>query len=175
MLALSGTAMAIGCAALAPRLPEAAPTLRLLGALVLVTSWAPFLSGLIGRRRMAAALLALPVAVGAPVVSLALLPALEDHLNARSVASALAVAAPARAPLAVIEPAPPSLRLYARRNLVVADSLAETLAACRAADGYAYVVFPPSHESRVLHAARDPLEILLRTPGLVLARVEARR
>jgi 4-amino-4-deoxy-L-arabinose transferase-like glycosyltransferase len=175
MLALIGTAMAIGCASLAPRLPAAGSTLRLLGSLVLMTSWAPLLAGLIGRRRIAAALMALPVAVGAPVVSLALAPALEDHLNARSVASALAVAAPERAPLAVIGPVPPSLRLYAPRNLVTTNTLAEAMATCRAADGYAYLVFPPSQEGRVLHGATGPAEILIRTPRLVLARWEARR
>jgi 4-amino-4-deoxy-L-arabinose transferase-like glycosyltransferase len=174
MLALVGTAMAIACASLAPRLPEAASTLRLLGSLVLVTSWAPLLADLIGRRRIAAALLLLPVAVAAPVVSLALAPALEDHLNARSVASALAVVAPAHAPLAVFGPVPPSLRLYARRNLVDTRSLAEAIAACRAGDGYAYLVFPPSQESRLLRGAPGPAEILLRTPALVLARWETR-
>src|SRR5262249_23691295 len=54
--------------------PGGAPELRLLAALVLVTSWAPFLADFIGRPRLAAVLMALPVALGGPVVSLRVLP-----------------------------------------------------------------------------------------------------
>ncbi|MBI1796192.1 MAG: hypothetical protein HYR74_03980 [Candidatus Eisenbacteria bacterium] len=171
MLALIGSVGAIGCAVLAARLGDGAPALRLLGATLLVTSWAPLLTELIGRGRIAAALLVMPVAIGVPVVALEMLPAIEDSLNTRSVAEAMTAVAPPRAALVLVEPAPPSLRVYAHRQLVVADALAATLAAHRAADGLAYVAFRPARERDVARNAGTPLEILTRTPSLVLARV----
>lgn len=171
MLALIGTVAAIELAWLAPRLREAAPALRLLAVTVLLTSWAPFLADLIGRRRVAAALLLLPVAIGVPVVTLRLLPAIEDYLNTRSVANAMTVASPQRAPLVLLDPAAPSLRLYARRHLVLADSLDRTLREFRAADSLTYVAFRPMREREFARRAGAPLEILMRTPSLVLARL----
>jgi 4-amino-4-deoxy-L-arabinose transferase-like glycosyltransferase len=166
MLALFGSVVAIQCAALAPRLGDAAPALRLLGVVLLVTAWAPFLAKLIGRRRAAALFLALPMAAAVPVMTLRVLPAIEDYLNTRSVAEAMNLASPARAPLVLIEPAPPSLRVYARRNLVLADSLPPAIREYRASDGEAYVAFRPAREREVARRAQLPLEILDRTPSL---------
>jgi hypothetical protein len=171
MLALLGTVGAIQCVLLAPRLREAGPALRMLGVTLLLTSWAPFLADLIRRRRVAALLMVLPVAVGVPVTTLRLLPALEDYLNTRSVAEAMSEASPSHAPLVLVEPAPPSLRVYSAHRLVLADSLRPALAAHRAADSSAYVAFRPSRERDVARRAGVPLEILVRTPSLVLARV----
>ena len=173
MLALVGTAAAVMLALGAPAVRGAAPELRLLASLLLVTAWAPLLADLIGRRRVAAALMALPIALGAPVVSLRVLPAMEDTLSARSVAAALDAVAPPLAPLVLPEPPPPTLRLYGDHLLVVADSLAASLPKLRAADGMTYLAFRPSRERDVAHLAGTPLEILLRTPSLVLARVQA--
>jgi 4-amino-4-deoxy-L-arabinose transferase-like glycosyltransferase len=171
MLALMGTVGAIQCVVLAPRLHEGGPSLRLLAAVLLLASWAPLLADLIRRRRAAIALMALPVAVGVPIATLQLLPALEDYLNTRSVAEAMTIASPRRAPLVLVEPAPPSLRVYVRRNLVTADALRPALTAFRAADSLTYLAFRPAREQEVARRVGVPLEILMRTPSLVLARV----
>src|SRR5205823_1792648 len=89
MLALVGGAGAVMLAMTAPRVREAAPALRLLAAGLLVTSCAPFLSDFIGRRRLAGSLIALPVALGSPLVQWRVLPAIEGSLNAREVAVAM--------------------------------------------------------------------------------------
>jgi len=81
-LALAGAVAAVAFVALATRVREAAPDLRLLGAALLVVSWAPFLADLLRRRRVAVLLMALPLAVGMPIVALRVLPAMEDWLNA---------------------------------------------------------------------------------------------
>jgi 4-amino-4-deoxy-L-arabinose transferase-like glycosyltransferase len=174
MLALFGSAGAVMLAVVAPRVAEASPELRLLAALVFVTSWAPFLANFIGRRRVAAALMALPVALGTPVVSLRLLPAMEDYLNTRAVAEAMASASPATAPLVLADPAPASLRFYSRRNLVLGDPFAAALREWRAPDSLTYVAFRPAREREVARTCGEPLEIMLRTPALVLARVRIR-
>ena len=172
MLALVGTAAAVLLALAAPGVRGAAPELRLLASLLLLTSWAPFLADFIGRRRIAALLIALPVALGAPVVSLRVLPAMEDYLSARSVAAALESVAPPRAPLVLADAPPPTLWLYCGRNLVVVDSLESALPELRAGDGMTYLAFRPARERDVAHASGTPLEILLRTPSLILARVK---
>jgi 4-amino-4-deoxy-L-arabinose transferase-like glycosyltransferase len=168
LLALTGGAGASLLALAAPRLGTHA--LDLLAALVLVTSCAPFLANFIRRRRLAAALVALPVALGTPVVTLRLLPAMEAYLGARAVGEATDAIMPPRAVLVLIEPPPPTLRLYTHRNLVVVDSLARALGEWRAADGRAYVAFRPGRERDVTRGAPAPLDVLLRTPTLVLAR-----
>ncbi len=170
MLALLGTAAAVMLALIAARLRGAAPDLRLLASLLLVTSWAPFLADFMGRPRLAALLMALPVALGTPLVSARVLPAMEEYLNARRVAEAMTAVAPPLAPLVMAENPPPSLRLYGAHNLVVAEPLALTLARLRAADGMTYVAFRPGREREVAGALGSPLEILLRTASLVLAR-----
>jgi len=172
MLAVVGTAGAILLSLIATRVHgPAAPELRALAAIVLVASCAPFLAGFIGRRRIAAFLIAAPVALGAPWVGARLLPAMEDYLNARAAATAMESVAPPLAALIVDGDAPPSLRFYSRRNLVERWPLDRALESFRAADGLAYVVFRPANERRVARAARGPLEIVLRSPSLVLARV----
>ena len=104
MLALFGSATAVLLAIAAPRIRGAEPELRLLAALLLLSSWAPFLAEFMGRRRLAAALIALPVAVGTPVMSLRVLPAMEDYLSTRSVAEAFDAVAPPLAPLVTPRP-----------------------------------------------------------------------
>jgi hypothetical protein len=172
MLAITGSVLAIALAVLASRVREAAPELRLLAAVVFGTAWLPFLANFMGRRRVAAALMTLPVALGAPIVAARVLPEMEGYLNARSVALTLNQVAPERAPLGLIEAAPPSLRLYARRNLVPIADVTAGLRDLVSADGHAYLAFSPAREGEVAREAGSPLEIVMRTPSLVLARVK---
>ena len=172
MLALVGSALALLMALAASRLESAVAPLRLLAAVTFGTSWLPFLAGLRGRARLAAVLMTLPVALGAPIVTLRLLPAMEESLSARLVAEAMNQASPPLAPLAHVAPELPSLRLYCRRNLVGVPGIAgRDVADLRAADGMLYVAFPPAHESDIARTAGAPIEIMRRTPSLVLARI----
>ena len=173
MLGLTGSAGSVLLALGAPRLREGAAAINLVAALLMVTSWAPVLANFVGRRRLAAALIALPVALGAPAVTLRLLPALEGYLSTRAVAQAAAAQSPTLATLVLVEPPPPTLRLYTPRNLVVADSLPGTLRDFRSEDGRTYLAFRPAREREVRRAAGDSLEILRRTPAMVLARTPA--
>jgi len=84
---------------------------------------------------------------------------------------ALVVAAPPRAPLVLVSAPPPSLRFYVRHDLVVVPPGPDALRDYRAADGMTYLAFPPAREREVARGAQTPLEILARTPTLVLARV----
>jgi 4-amino-4-deoxy-L-arabinose transferase-like glycosyltransferase len=171
MLAATGSVAALLFAALATRLPAATRELHLLAALTFATAWLPFLARLAGRPRLAALLFALPVALGAPVAALRVLPALEDTLNARAVAEALDATAPAGATLVLDEAPPPSLRLYAHHPLAHVPALAEPLDAWRASDSLVYAAFRPGRERAVTRGLRGPIEIVLRTPALVLARL----
>lgn len=176
MLVLVGTVGAVLLTFLAQRIRDATPELRLLATVVFITSWLPFLADFMGRRKTAALALALPVALGVPAVTTQVVPAMEDWLNARRVAEALNVTAPEYASLVLITAPRPSIRLYGARNIVVnagpnGEGLAETLDANRARDGLAYVAFRPFRESLVSQSVAGPLEIVLRTPTLVLARV----
>jgi 4-amino-4-deoxy-L-arabinose transferase-like glycosyltransferase len=170
-LAVAGSVAAFMFVVLATRVRDAAPDLRLLGAALLLASWAPFLADLMRRRRLAALLMALPVAVGMPIVSLQVLPAMEDWLDTRATVQALEVAAPPRAPLVVVGVPPPSLRFYARHDLVEATPEPAALRDYRAADGMTYLAFRPSREREVARGVQTPLEILMRTPALIVARV----
>lgn len=170
-LAVAGSVAAFTFVTLAARVSDAAPELRLLGAALLLACWAPFLADLMRRRRLAALLMGLPVAVGMPIVSLQVLPAMEDWLNTRTASQALEVAAPRRAPLVVVGEPPPSLRFYVRRELVVVPPGPGALREHRATDGMTYLAFAPAREREVARGAQTPLEILTRTPTLVLARV----
>jgi hypothetical protein len=170
LLALTGSAAAVLIAVAAPRLREASAALNLLAALVLVTSCAPFLANFVGRRRLAAALMTLPVVLGTPAVTLRLLPAMEGYLGTRGVAEATDAILPPLASLVLVDPPPPTLRLYTQRNLVVADSLARALEEWRAEDGRTYVAFRPARERDVTGVAPAPVEVLLRSPALCLAR-----
>jgi hypothetical protein len=171
MLALAGTAGALMLAAIATRARDVAPELRLVAALVFVTAWAPLLATLLRRTRTAALLMLLPVAIGTPAVAIRLLPAMSGYFGTGAVAEAMGIASPDGAPLLLLEPPPPSLRLLTPRALVVAPDLATAFERSRATDGLAYVAFRPVREPDVARAAAGPLEILLRSPSLVLARV----
>jgi 4-amino-4-deoxy-L-arabinose transferase-like glycosyltransferase len=171
MLGVIGSTAAVLIAMIALRARDAAPELRHLGAFVLLASWAPFLAGFSGRPRLAAALVALPIAAGTPIVALRTLPALQDYLHARAVASAMDAVSPPRAALVLPDPPPPSLQLYAERHFVIARPVSAVLRELRAPDGYAYVAYRPLREPAVAHEADAPLEVLVRTPALVLARV----
>jgi 4-amino-4-deoxy-L-arabinose transferase-like glycosyltransferase len=171
MLALVGSAATILVAVAAQRVPEAAADLRLVAAITFLTSWLPLLAQIRGAQRAAACLIVLPVALAAPIALAFVVPEMEDYLNTRSVASAMNARAPALAPLALIEPAPPSLRLYCPRNLVVTTPNVAALRELRAADGLTYVAFAPDRESGVAKDVGVPLEIVARSASLVLARV----
>ncbi len=170
MLALVGSTTSVLLVMAANALRDAAPELRLLAAVLFVTSWVPLLTNLARRRRLAAMLIALPVAVCAPIVNLRLLPGIESYLSTRLVARAMARTAPPLAPLLLVEPAPATLRLYGEYNLVVVPPTAAAFAAGRSTDGHSYLAFRPGRERDVARAAAMPLEILMRTPSLVLAR-----
>ena len=171
MLALVGTLTAVLIALTARFARPAAPELRLLATIVFVTAWLPLLARLSGRRLLAALLFAAPVAIGAPIAHLRLLPALETFLSAAPVARAMESVAPPLAPLVLLESPPPSLRLYGEHPLVVAASLPSALRSERASDRHTYLAFRPAREHEVARAVAVPLEILLRTPVLILARV----
>lgn len=171
MLGMAGTVAAVSFAVLAGRLPDVAPDLRALAAALLLLSWAPFLANLLVHRRWAALLFVLPVTVCTPVVTLRLLPAMSDYLQTGSVADAVNAVAPAGAALVLVDPAPPSLLLTLKHSTVRAGALRETLRGARAADGHAYIAFRPLREHEIARDAQAPLEILMRTPSLVLARV----
>jgi 4-amino-4-deoxy-L-arabinose transferase-like glycosyltransferase len=171
LCAALGTAVALLAVVMGTRIEEAAPGLRLLAATLLLASWAPLLSDLASRRRLAAALFALPVALGAPIVSTRVLPAMEPWLNASQIAEGLQSVAPQRAPLVLLQDAPPSLRLLLPRNFVRAQRLSDPLANYAARDGNVYVAFPPALEHVAARTSPVPIEILMRTPTLVLARI----
>jgi 4-amino-4-deoxy-L-arabinose transferase-like glycosyltransferase len=173
MLALTSSAGALLLVLLASRLAEAESSLRLLGAFLLLAGWAPFLAQWIGRTRTAAALFSLPLALGTPIVTMRTLPALESWLNTRVAAETFREVAPPHAALLLVEPPPPSLRIYLRHNLVQPAALGSALDEFRAPDGYAYVAFRPGREGQVVRQCPVPIEILLRTPSLVLGRTGA--
>jgi hypothetical protein len=157
------------------RLAEGAAELRLLAAFQLLAAWAPALAAFIGRTRAVPALLAMTVALGAPLAALRTLPALEGYLTSGPVAVAMNDASPPDAPLLVLEAPPPSVRLRLERRVVLATDLARALRELRGSDGWAYVGFAPRRQSEVARAAAPaPVEILMRTPAWVLARVRGR-
>jgi hypothetical protein len=173
MAAFLGTTTALLGMLLASRLPPAAHGLRIVSAVVLATSWAPAVADLAGRRRLAAALFALPIAFGAPLVMTRVLPELEPWLGARDVAEAMAANSPARASLVLVEPAPPSLRLLTRRNLVFASGPVAALEAApshAATDGFVYLALPGARSLEALQRASSHVEVLARTPLLTLVR-----
>jgi 4-amino-4-deoxy-L-arabinose transferase-like glycosyltransferase len=171
MLGVTGTAVAVAVSIAGARVATLFPALRWVAPFALLSGWAPFLAHLMRRPRLAAALLALPVVAGAPLVSWRLLPELEDFISTRSVAAAMNQAAPPRAPLVLLEPAPATLWLYLDHNPVVVASVRPALSELRAADGNTYLAFRPARERETARAAATPLEILARSPAMVLARV----
>jgi hypothetical protein len=171
MLGVTGTAVAVAVSMAGARVATLFPALRWVAPFALLSGWAPFLSHLMRRPRLAAALLALPVIAGAPLVSWRLLPELEDFISTRSVATAMNQAAPPLAPLVLLEPAPATLWLYLAHNPVVVSAIRPALSDLRAADGNTYLAFRPARERETARAAATPLEILARSPAMVLARV----
>jgi len=162
---------------LSARLPEATESLRLLSIVVMLASWAPLLADLRGARRFAVAMFALPAALGAPVLHMRVLPALEPWLNARLVAERMLAVSPAEAPLIVWEPPPPSLRRSLPRNFLQLPQAGPGARLAIASDGWVYAAWRPAREL----AARDaiaavgrPPDVLLVTPVLVLARFRPR-
>ena len=81
------------------------------------------------------------------------------------------MAAPPSAPLVLVGAPPPSLRFYVRNDLVIVPPEPDSLRDHRAADGMTYLAFAPAREREVARGAQTPLEILVRTPTLVVARV----
>jgi hypothetical protein len=170
MLGVTGSAVAIAVSMAGARVTALFPALRWVAPLALLSGWAPFLAHLVRRPRLAAALIGLPVVLGVPLVAWRLLPELEDFLSTRTVAVAMNRASPPRAPLALLEPPPPSLWLYLARNPVVVGSLRRAPSELRAEDGNVYFAFRPSREHETARELATPLEILSRTPAMVLAR-----
>jgi 4-amino-4-deoxy-L-arabinose transferase-like glycosyltransferase len=172
LLGVAGSVAAVLLAWASARLVEASPAIRLVAAYLLLVAWGPALAAFAGRPRAAPALFGLVVALGTPLVALRALPLLDGFLTTGQVVAAMEGVAARDAPLVLLEPARPSLRRSLRHNLVVATDLRGALREQRASDGYSYVAFPPRREGTVARAASPtPLEILVRTPALVLARV----
>jgi len=109
--------------------------------------------------------------VGAPILFTRVMPQLEPWLNTREVVQALDHTAPVNAAVLMPEEPPPSFRLLAHRNLVITSDLGAKAPALVARDGRVYVAFRPAREREVVQALGEPVEILLRSPTLVLARV----
>ncbi len=168
-----GTLLALLVAALGARLPEVGPGLRLLAGTLFLTAWAPLVADLTGHPKVAASLFALPVALGGPLVSTRVLPALEPWLNAAVVAEAMEAAAPPGAPLVVWDPAPPSLRLLLPRRIVATRHPAGLLTGLAGRDREIYIAFRPAHETDVARTAGGALQVLQRSPVMVLARIAA--
>jgi 4-amino-4-deoxy-L-arabinose transferase-like glycosyltransferase len=176
LLAMTGTVGAVLLLLVSSRVGDAAPAVRLLATTVFVTSWLPFLAALTGRFRLAALLMALPIAAGAPITSWRVVPIVEGYLTSRPVALAVEHRVPPRAALVLFDDPPPSLRFLTRHNLVRAEWYDGPLLAPRAADGFVYLAYRPAREESVrasVDRARGVLEVLARSPGLVLARVKA--
>jgi hypothetical protein len=140
---------------------------------LLAASWTPMLADLAGRRRFAAALIALPVALTAPLVLTRVLPPLEPWLSAREVARTMALRSPVLAPLVLTEPPRPTLRLLAQRNIVVVPDAVRALdpaAGFAARDSFVYFALRDPRALAALQAASPRLEVLEHTPTLTLLR-----
>ena len=169
---LTGTVAAVFITAASPRLGEASAEIRLLAAVLLVLSWAPVLANFMRRGRAVPALLALPVALGSALVAWRTLPALSGYLTTEAVAVSMNVTAPPETPLALLDPPPASLRLRVPGPLVEVDDLAADLPRLRSSDGHVYVAFREDRQSALARAVSPrPVEILIRTPALALARI----
>ncbi len=174
MLGLAGASAAALLSMLAREIAVAAPALRLAAVVLFATAWLPFLANWLGRTRAAIALFALPVAATAPIATLRVLPAMQDYFSAGIVADAMNGGSPRTAVLVVLDAVPPTLRNALERNLVTTAS-PDAAWAYPAPDGYAYVAFRALRERAIATAAPGPIEILLRSPTLVLARVPVAR
>ena len=176
LLAVIGTAFALVGLAIAARIPTAAAPLRLLSVLVFLSVWAPLLADLRGARKWAVALFALPAALGAPVLHMRVLPALEPWLNARAVAEAMERVSPHDSPLVLFESPPASLRQSLPRNLLARTRVEPGDSDATARDGYVYAAYRPANEKLALAGLAglgSAPEVLANTPVLVLVRVRA--
>jgi 4-amino-4-deoxy-L-arabinose transferase-like glycosyltransferase len=172
VFAITGTVAAVFIAGASQRLVEGGSEVRLLAAILLVVSWAPVLASFVRRNRALPALLALPVAVGTALVAWRTLPALSGYLTTEAVAQSMAATAPPGTPLATLDPPPASLRLRFSGPLVEVDDPAVELPRLRGSDGHVYVAFHEEHRSALARAVSPrPIEILIRTPALDLARI----
>lgn len=178
LLAVLGTAFALAGLALAARIPAAAQPLRLLSALVFLSVWAPLLADLRRQRKWAVGLFALPLALGAPVLHMQVLPALEPWLNAGAIAETMERVSPPFTPLVVFDEPPPSLRQALPRNFVRRTLVTPGDADVTARDGFVYAAYRPADEQDAL-AAFAPFgvapAVLVRTPVMVLVRVRPAR
>jgi 4-amino-4-deoxy-L-arabinose transferase-like glycosyltransferase len=174
LLALTGTVAGVMFLLLGQRLKDVGPEARLLGTALFATAWLPLLAHLGRRPRLAVLLVALPIAVCAPIVHLRTLPAAEGWLGTRPAARAANHLVPPGAPIALIEEPPPSFRFYVERRLVTAAAAAAAIDAARGAGGGAFVAYRPGRRSEVAAAAGVEPQDLARTPTLVLARVGPR-
>jgi len=167
-----GTVAAILLEIVSRRLGIGAAALRLLAAFTFVSAWGPALASFLGRNRALPALFAAQVALGTPLVFGRVLPALEGYVSAGPVATAMSEVTSQQSPLLLVETPPVSLRLELKRHFAVPSTLADAMRSLPGDGGWSYVAYPPRRESEVARAASPaPLEILLRTPALVLARV----
>lgn len=173
MLGVAGTAGGLMLEMMSRATPDAAPALRLVAVVLFGSSWLPFLASFARRPALAAALFALPIAVGSPLASLRLLPAMERWLSAADIAAKMNAVAPPFAPLVVLDPDPPTLRLHLERNIARARDVTDALRNFAAEDGATYLAFRPAKEREVTAAAPGRIQILDRSPTLVLARVRA--
>ncbi len=171
VLAPVGALAAVFGTLMSARLPEAGQELRLLAAITLVSSCAPLLAGFIRRPRIAAVLFAVPLVLGAPIVAIRVLPALEGYFNARAVSERFERTAPRGAALVLLDPPPPSLRIEAERNFVQEPPNRDAILRWRSHDQTAWLAFRPAREAQVIRALGGEPEILVRSPSLILARV----
>jgi len=174
MLGFTGSVTAIALSMAGTSINALFPAMRWLAPFVLVSGWLPFLAHYFLRRsRWAAALMAMPVLLGAPLVAWRLLPELEDFLSTRTVAEAMNVGSPRNTTLALLETPPPTLRLYLERPTTTVAAPESAFAIATPAERHVYLAFRPSRERDAARRLATPLEILARTPTLVLVRVSA--
>jgi len=174
MLVVTGSLAAFLLWLVSGRVSQGAHEVRLLATVAFITSWLPFLASMMGRHRLAALFMVLPLGVGAPIAAVRVMPAIDGYLGTHDAAMTANRLMPPRAPLVVFEPPPASLRLELRHNLVDASWIDPALVGARATDGHVYVAFRPGREreivARLTGATSARLEVLVRTPSIVLAR-----
>ena len=172
MLALIGSVGAILLTLVAGALRDAAPELRLLATVVFVTSWAPLPRQFArapppgGGVDVAAGLARRAGGDGASHACDGGIPQLSP-----GGAEAMTTASPPLAPLILIEPPPPSLRLYGERNLVVDERWSGRSSGIGRAINSPTSRFVPRASARWRAPRGAPIEILIRTPSLILARI----
>jgi hypothetical protein len=86
MLVMTGSLAAFLLWLVSGRVSQGAHEVRLLATVTFVTSWLPFLASMMGRHRLAALCMVLPVGVGAPVAGARVLPAIDGYLGTHEAA-----------------------------------------------------------------------------------------